>query len=424
MQTYQSRSLSFTLFRYIVSEMLFSFVICFCIFFFIFLVNQLLLVAQEMLSRRVPVFQVIRLLIYAIPSVIALSAPFASLVATLMTIGRFTSDNEILVMLSSGLSYLNIFVPAFIVGILISAMSFFANDILVPLGRVQYVRLYRQVLAATPALELSAHSVKRFKDTVIVTGDVTGNSIDDVFILDKTSDGERRVIMAQRAELKDAGRDGLSLDLDNAFIQSSKEVARYDYDYASSKFLQYWVPQENLIQGVSSITPSEMSSVDVYREIRNRQENLQKRLNERYIRFLNNTFALENSLRNGSNDPSWNRRTNNLTNVNRDLLAIEGLKRDRGLFQYLIEFYKKFSMPTGAFFFMFLAVPLGLMMKKNGLAIGLIFGFVISFIYWVMLIGGQTMGLRLGYPPFWSMWLSNIVTFVIGIVLIVLRVKK
>jgi lipopolysaccharide export system permease protein len=293
-----------------------------------------------------------------------------------------------------------------------------------PAGRVQYARLYRQVLASTPALELSAHSVKRFKDTVIVTGDVQGTSIDDVFILDKTGDGERRVIMAKNAELRDAGKEGLSLELNQAFIQSSKEVARYDYDYASSRFLRYWVPQEDMIQAISSITPSEMSSADVWRAIKEKRETLQKRLDERYNRIMNHGLLLEDSLRKGPQNEDWNRRAAHLDNFNRDAQSIAALKKDKSLMSYLIEYYKKFSLPLGAFAFMFLTVPIGLMVKKNGQAIGFIFGIVISFIYWVMLIGGQTMGHRLGASPFWSMWLPDITAVVIGIFLTILRVRK
>lgn len=405
-------------------EILFSFSVCFFIFFFVFLVNQLLLVAQDMLSKKVPFMQVIRLLIYAIPSVIALSAPFACMSGTLMTIGRLTSDNEILVMLAAGLSYRTIFAPAFVMGIFISIVSFVANDVLLPAGRVQYVRLYRRILASTPALELSAHSVKRFKDTVIVTGDVSGTSIDDVFILDKTGDGERRVIMAKNAELRDAGKEGLSLDLNKAFIQSSKEVARYDYDYASSEFLRYWVPQEDMIQALSSITPSEMSSRDVHREIGVKRANLQKRLDERYNRILSHALALEDSLRKGPQHEAWNRRANSLANFTREVQTAAVIQKDRSLLSYMIEFYRKFSIPFGALSFMFLAVPIGLMVKKSGQAIGFIFGLVIAFIYWAMLIGGQTMGLRLGYPPFWCMWLPNILIITIGICLSILRIRK
>ncbi|MDR1319613.1 MAG: LptF/LptG family permease [Treponema sp.] len=418
------RSVSWTLYRYILSESFFSFFISFLFFFFIFFVNQLLLMAQEILTKHVPFSQVALLVLFSLPSVVAMAAPFASLVGTLMTVGRLTSDNEILVMLSSGLSYKNVFAPSITVGVVISMLSFFANDVLLPAGTVQFSRLYRQILFSTPALELEANSVKRFKDTVIVTGNVSGGAIDNVLILDRTSDGERRIIMANNAELKDAGKNGLSLDLNRAFIQSSKEIAREDYDYASAGFLRYWVPQEDLIQAMSSISPREMSSTDVRRGIRQKTIDRNVRMEERRSRIMSQASVLEESLRAGPAGESWNRRTNLLSAYQRETTALEGIKREHSLLIYRLEYYKKFSIPLGAFSFVFLAVSLGLTAKKSGQTVGFIFGLIISVLYWALLLGGQTMGMRLGYSPFWSMWTPNILAIGAGLILAVVKTRK
>jgi len=417
------RLVSRTLFRYVLSEMLFSFFICFLFFFFIFFVNQILLMAKEVLTKRVPFNQVALLILYSLPTVIAMSAPFASLVGTLMTVGRLTSDNEILVMLSSGLSYKTIFMPAITLGIVISLLSFFTNDVLLPAGTVQFNKLWRRILVSTPALELQANSVKRFKDTVIVTEGVTGNVIENVLIIDKTDDGERRIIMAKTAELRDAGREGLSLDLEKAFIHSSKEVARDDYDYASSDLMQYWVSNEDIIPNVN-VSPREMSSRDVAKQIKSRKEELDIRINERKIRGNSSAFALEKTLREGPVSEDWNKRNSNTVNLMREYEAIEVIKKDRNLTIFVIELYRKFSVPFGAFCFVFLAVSLGLIAKKSGQTVGFIFGNIIAVLYWSMLFIGQTMGLRLGTPPFWSMWLPNILSLVIGIVLAIIKVRK
>jgi len=418
------RSMSLTIYKYILTETFFSFFISFLFFFFIFFVNQLLLMAQDILSKQVPFGQVALLVLFSLPSVVALSAPFASLVGTLMTIGRLSSDNEILVFLSSGLSFRNVFVPAITVGIVISILSFIANDILLPGGYVKFAALYRRILLSTPALELEANSVKKFKNTVIVTGNVTGNAIDNVLILDKTSDGERRVIMAANAELKDAGKDGLSLDLDRAFIQSSKEIAREDYDYASAGYLRYWVPQEDLIQAMSTVSPREMSSIDVYKEIKRRTLDLYNRMNEKRNKISSLALAFENSLRAGPASQDWNRRTNQFVAFQREVQTLQGMSKDRGLSLYWLEFYKKFSMPFGAFSFIFLSVALGLMAKRSGQAVGFVIGLIISVIYWALLLGGQTMGIKLNTPPFWSMWLPNILALSFGLVLTIFRVTR
>jgi len=418
------RVISITLFRYILQEMLFSFLIAFFFFFFIFFVNQILLMAKEVLTKRVPFDQVALLILFSLPTVIAMSAPFASLVGTLMTVGRLTSDNEILVMLSSGLSYKNVFFPAITVGILISLLSFFTNDVLLPAGTVQFNKLWRKILVSSPALELEANSVKRFRDTVIVTGGVMGNAIDNVLILDRTQDGERRIIMANSAELKDAGKEGLSLDLEEAFIHSSKETEREDYDYARSRLLQYRVSNEDIIQTAVSVSPREMSSRDVYSAVREKQVDLDDRVNERKGRLVTQAYALENILRAGTDSDAWNRRSSSISGFQREAQAIESLQNDRSLLIHIIELYRKFSVPFGAFCFVFLAVSLGLMAKKSGQTVGFIFGNIIAVLYWSMLFIGQTMGLRLGTPPFWSMWFPNILSLAAGVVLAVIKVRK
>jgi len=418
------RSSSITIFRYIFVEMFFSFIICFCFFFFIFFVNQILLMAQEILTKHVPFGQVALLILFSTPMIIATSAPFASLVGTLMTVGRLTSDNEILVMLSSGLSYKAVFYPAIAIGILVSVLSFITNDILLPAGTVQFNKLWRQILVSIPALELEANSVKRFKDTVIITGDVSGNAISNVIILDKTESGERRVIMADTAELKDSGKEGLSLDLEEAFFHSSKEVAWDDYDYAKTEFLQYKVSNEDIIQAIMSVSPREMSSRDVYIAVKEKKAALAERVNSRKGRFAIQAASLENVLRAGTEADTWNTRSSNINSFRRELQSLKLIMEDRSLTIHIIELYRKFAVPFGAFFFVFLAVSLGLMAKKSGQTVGFIFGNIIAVIYWSLLFIGQTMGLRVGTPPFWSMWLPNILCFVAGIILAVIKVRR
>jgi lipopolysaccharide export system permease protein len=417
--------MSGTLFRYIVSETAVSFFVAFLFFFFIFFVNQLLLVAQQILSKKVPVNQVILLVLYSLPSVVALAAPFASMVGILMAIGRLSSDNEILVMLSAGLPYRNIVAPAAVVGILVSLASFAANDILLPLGTLEFSRLYQRIIFSTPALELEANSVKRFKDTIIITGEVEGRVIRDVLILDKTGDGERRFILAREAALVDRGREGLSLDLNNAFVQSVGEVARRDYDYASAEFLRYYVPQEDVIQAISSVSPREMSSRDVWREIGVKQAALAEQIDGQRGLILRGAMNLEQSLRRGPEaGQAWRNRESYAAALARDMEIERVYRRDRRLSIWRLEFYKKFSIPLGAFSFVFLSVSLGLLAKKSGQTVGFLVGAIIAVFYWAMLIGGQTLGINQGFSPFLSMWFPNILALSIGIIMLMVRVKR
>ena len=422
---HRTRNISWTLFRYIVGETMFSFFVAFLFFFFIFFINQLLLMAEEILSKRVPFHQVLLLIFYSLPSIIAMAAPFASLVGTLMAVGRLSSDNEVLVMLSSGLSYFNLFIPALISGICISLLSFVANDILLPAGTLEFGRLYRRILVSTPALELEANSVKRYKDTIIVTGEATGTGISDVLIMDRTGEGERRLIIARDAQLgEDPGRNVLSLDLSNAFIHSAKENIRENYDYAQASKLRYSIMQKDLMQSIGNIGPREMSSRDVAREITIKKENVVDREEEWKKKYYSLAYNLEKTLRAGVDSDSWNRRTSYAETIIHEKTKHDEIIQDRNLQVYKLEYYKKFSIPFGALSFIFLSVPLGLFAKKSGQTVGFAIGLLLAVLYWALLIGGQTLGVRLSYNPFWAMWLPNISAIVVGLVLSFRRFKR
>jgi lipopolysaccharide export system permease protein len=155
-----------------------------------------------------------------------------------------------------------------------------------------------------------------------------------------------------------------------------------------------------------------------------RTKDIALRIDERRNRVASNALALEDMLRLGPDAEDWNRRSTQLAALQRELQLLDSMKRDRTLSLYWLEFYKKFSIPFGAFSFIFLAVSLGLMAKKSGQTVGFIFGLIISVIYWALLLGGQTMGVRLNTSPFWSMWMPNILALSFGLVLAVVKVRK
>jgi lipopolysaccharide export system permease protein len=372
--------------------------------------------AGQILAKRIPLFQVALLVFFSLPSVIAMASPFACLTGTLITIGRFASDNEILVFLSSGLSYRHIFFPALLVGVFISIFSFFSNDILLPAGTVQFSRLWRRILFSSPALELESNSVKRFQDTIIVTGPVQDKTLRDILILDRTRDGERRMIIAGEAGLEDSGEGRITINLKNAFVQSGKENMKKNYDYASAATLRYIVSQDNFSQNVYSPGPREMSSVDVRQEIRKKEAELQKNLEVEYGRITRNAQFLETALREGIPGGSAL-----VSEWEYGIFSIALLKRDWTLSLYRLEYYKKFSIPFGALSFVLAAVSIGLMANKGGQTVGFIIGICTSALYWALLLIGQELGTRLNFSPFWAMWLPNFMAVAAGLVLLLVR---
>ena len=148
------------LIKYLYRELFYYFMICFAFLFVVFFANQILLIGEDMLSKRAPFNDVVKIMVYSLPAIIAQSAPFATLVGFLMCLGRMASDNEILIIRASGFSFRSILVPVMILGLAISLVSFFVNDYLLPLGTIKYNQLYRKIMKSNPTVVLEPDSVK------------------------------------------------------------------------------------------------------------------------------------------------------------------------------------------------------------------------------------------------------------------------
>jgi lipopolysaccharide export system permease protein len=85
--------------------------------------------------------------------------------------------------------------------------------------------------------------------------------------------------------------------------------------------------------------------------------------------------------------------------------------------RYDIEIQKKFSLAAACIIFVLLGPPIALRFPRGG--VGLVIGvsFVVFALYYVGLIGGETLANDQIISPFWAMWAANIVLFAVGIVM-------
>ena len=64
---------------------------------------------------------------------------------------------------------------------------------------MNYTKLYRKLIYSNPELELESFTAKRYMDTVLITGEVKGKNIDDIIIIDRTNEGNKRFITARKS---------------------------------------------------------------------------------------------------------------------------------------------------------------------------------------------------------------------------------
>ena len=82
---------------------------------------------------------------------------------------------------------------------------------------------------------------------------------------------------------------------------------------------------------------------------------------------------------------------------------------------YEVELQKKYSIPAACIIFVLVGVPLAMQFPRGGLGLVLGAGLVVFAIYYVGLIGGESLANRLTLSPFLAMWATNILMSAVGI---------
>jgi len=316
--------------------------------------------AEEILSKKAPIKDVMLLMFYSLPFIIATSAPYAALVGTLMGLGRLVNDLEFVSMNALGISTIRILIPVFVLGILISIVSFITNDIFLPWGTVKFNEVYFDLATSTPALELESFSIKRGNNTVVIAGLIKDDVVGNILIVDKTQEGEIKILGAPRTEIEKTDSNSIIMKLNiltpRMLLLNTNDREKYDAAYGEC--ITYNVLKDDIKYTFSeTLGPDRMTSLDLYKDIQNK---------------------------------------------------IEKGESERVLNLYKMEFHKKFSIPFGAFFFVMLAAALSGAGNLHNQSVGFVLGLLISVTYWAILMGGQTLAYSRDWNGSVSMWLPNL----------------
>ena len=392
--------------------------------------NNILLIADKLASKQVPPWDVVLLLFYMLPSVIALATPFATLAGVLMAIGRFSSDNEIMAMQALGISFPRMFIPIFFLGLVFTTGSFLANDILMPLGTINFNKRLQDVVTQNPELELGSFTVKNFdENTTLAAGLVENKVIQDLVIFDRGPEQERRTILARQAYIeKKPGKEGiLSIQLVDAVAMIPDTRIKKNFEYFTSDRMTYNFLLKSITSALRRPGATEMSALDVWKEIQKKEEALVLLKIESNNKIKSYQWELLQNL-------NWPReRMTTLSRQSFESTLVPAHQNflnqklhpvsDRLLIIEQMEFFQKFTIPLSCVLFALLAFPIGVFNKRSGRMLGFIVAIMISFIYWSMLLGVRNLSQMSSENPVFIMIAPNLVLLVFGGLFFYLRSK-
>jgi lipopolysaccharide export system permease protein len=418
--------------RYIVREFLLSFLVSFLFFFFIFVINVLLVRAEAILSKNVPLGDVMMLIIYSLPINILFTIPFSTLVGGLMAFGRLVKDNEVMAFRACGISIYKLFWPILAIGLVLSILAFIFNDIFLPLGNINLKTLLRKITLSNPGVELKPYSIKKYQNNSIITGNVNDNTIEDIIIIDTTSGNRKRIIMASYASMveNEEQKGVISLVLENVFCHSASINEKDVFEYSTADTMIYNLLLPDIIVDMVNPGPSEMSSVDVMNQIKEKEEMLTQRKMEQKqnLQRMQYQFIMQMMAFNELNEKNYYVSPLNDDEILRTysnlMIESERIIEDSSLPRYRMEFHKKFAMSFSCIVFIIFAFSVGILIRRTGRFIGFGIGVVVSGIYWFMLAISFKFGVKLFIEPLISMWLPNMVILAFGIFFLILNTKR
>ncbi len=219
--------------RYVLREMAGPFLVGVVGFILVLTVDLLFTMADLIINKGVPALAVLKLLVYKLPALLVMTFPVSTLFGTAMALGRFSKDNELTALRTSGISLYRIAAPILALGLFISLLSYVTNERIVPYANTVSNSIIREVLYRQPLPEVKDNVF--FKDPqnryyYARHVDLKNKRIDNIMVYELTNEKYPRVIIADSAVLS-----GKLWSLNNGVVHKYDEKGYLNYEAAFSE---------------------------------------------------------------------------------------------------------------------------------------------------------------------------------------------
>lgn len=419
--------------KYILSEYLPTFFICFIFFFMMYIINHILVIIKPLIEKNIPFDLVWMMIVTILPTYTMFSFPFSILLATLMTIGRFSGDNEIVAFKSVGISLTTVFKPIFITGFIVMLVAFGINDRLKPLGMKKQFETRNKIATIKPTLYFKSKTVKKYGNKVLFTDTVKDTSINGIVIIDRDNDNQKRIISAKKAlfQTPEEMKEAVEIQMEDAMVQFQQKNRPQEFHYGFAETIKYYIKFMDFDDSNSFRSSADVkNTIELFKDVQTQRANVSNEINNKEGEYIRNQELFRDTAYSTyyQNNRSSNSNRNNLRGLDNYLNSMERIKKDKlntySLNRRKIDFYDKFSLPLACIIFVIFGAPIGIYSRRAGYAFGFIIGLMLCGIYWFFYYGMIVMGKKMVLPPFISVFLPNLVFFVIGIIILIKRLLE
>jgi lipopolysaccharide export system permease protein len=227
--------------------------------------EKFVMLTKLIMGKGVEIIDVVKVFLYLQPSILLISIPMAILIAIFLTYGRMATDNEIVVLKGSGMSFWGISKAAIILSLSGFFIHLFISLYLSPISTYSFKQTLYKTITKKASMILEEETFSNaFKDTVIYVKDIPSkNRFKGIFVFKdaETIVKKPSVIVAEEGSITVNPEEGLvKLRIHNGIIhtfngKSSSKIVFSEYDLVLT----------TEIKTIMQIEPNEIGIFDLWK---------------------------------------------------------------------------------------------------------------------------------------------------------------
>lgn len=252
--------------RLILKELLLNFTVIIFSMSVILFMEKFVRLTRLFMGKGADLADIAKLFFYIQPSILLLSVPMAILIAIFLAYGRMATDNEMVVMKASGMSFFGISRSAISLSIACFVTLLFVSLYLLPLGTQSFKHTLHETIVKKASLTFEAGTFSDvFKDTVIYVKDMySKDRFRGIFVYQEMGRSMKgpMVIFAESGEIRSNVEEGLvTISMNNGLIHTFKDDRSTKITFSKYDFL--------LTTGIESMVqakPDEVKTMDLWKK--------------------------------------------------------------------------------------------------------------------------------------------------------------
>ena len=426
--------------KYILKELIPPFFLSVFILVFVLLTQFMVKHLDRFLGKGIPFTTIFKFILYNSLSILSLAIPMAMLVATMMAFGRLSSDNEITGFKSNGISYYKFLRPGLLFGIIVVALMIPFNLWILPDMNHNMRKLTYQISKDRPDIDIRENMINTIYDKVIYVGNQINNNLySDIVIFNKNNYKNRTTILAEKGQINSL-EDGIVLDLTEGSIH--EYISSSSNEYRKTYFDHYniLIPFDDINFNKDKVLIKQDREMDIntllltinkknYEKNKLHENNLTNEIRISELELdkqeLKLNLANIEDIKGKENKEykttfiKLSQIRTSIDNLNNSITKNKKIipHFENEINNYEVELHKKFSIPFACIIFILLGIPLGIVSKKGSFSMSIAISLGFFILYWALLQVGEFMGDEGKINPALSMWLGNIFTGTIALIL-------